>query len=208
MVLTKAQLLRAIPDLYKPALDNFIAYWGQWAIHFEINSPLRACHILAQLLHESGNLRHTEENLNYSAEGLLKTFPKYFTAEQAKEYARKPQKIASRVYANRMGNGNEASGDGWKYRGRGLIQLTGFTNVSDYNKSGWCVGNPVENPDLLSKYPECLKSAFWFWSDKGLNAYADRDDIETITKKINGGLNGYANRQFLLRRLKKEWGIK
>ena len=207
MILTKSQLLRAVPELHKPALEDFVAYWNEWAVHFEINTPLRTAHVLAQIFHESGYLKYTKENLNYSADGLLKTFPKYFTAEQAKTYARKPQMIACRVYANRMGNGNEASGDGWRYRGRGLIQLTGHNNYEDYDKSGWCVGNPVENPDLLSEYPECLKSAFWFWTDKGLNEYADKDDIDTITRKINGGMNGCANRKFLLRRFKKEFAI-
>ena len=208
MQLTKANLLRAVPELNKSALDSFVAYWNQWAIHFEINTTLRVCHALAQIFHESGNLKYTEENLNYSADGLLKTFPKYFNSETAKEYARKPQMIANRVYANRYGNGNEASGDGWKYRGHGLIQLTFKNNFADYDKSGWCEGNPVEKPDLLSKYPECLKSAMWYWSSKGLNELADRDDIDAITRKINGGMNGKANRAFLLRRLKKEWGIK
>ena len=209
MIITQAQLLRAVPELYKPRLNEFVAYWNQWAEPFEVNTPLRVCHALSQIFHESGNLRYTEENLNYSADGLLKTFPKYFkTRAEAEAYARKPEMIANRVYGGRMGNGSEASGDGWRYRGRGFIGLTGKFNYIDYTRSEFCVGDVVKNPDLVAKAPGNLKTALYFWWKNKCNQFADNDDCQGLTKRINGGLNGYANRQFLLRRFKREFGLK
>lgn len=204
MMLTRPQLLRAVPELYRPRLNEFVAYWNQWAIPFGIDTPLRTAHCLAQLFHESGNLKYCEENLNYSAKGLLSTFPNYFNEEQAAHYAHHPVMIANKVYAGRMGNGNVISGDGWKYRGRGYIQTTGKKNYEKYKDSEFCIGNPVNNPDMLLKAPDNLKSAFYFWSSNGCNELADKDDCDTITKRINGGLNGISNRKFLLRRFKKE----
>lgn len=209
MVITQALLLRAVPELYKPRLDEFVAYFNQWAEPFGVNTPMRVVHFLSQVFHESGNLRYTEENLNYSADGLLKTFPKYFkTRAEAEAYARKPEKIANRVYGGRMGNGQEASGDGWKYRGRGLIGLTGKANYKEYSDSEFCVGNVVRDPDLVAKAPGCVKTALFFWWKNGCNKWADADDADGLTKRINGGINGLANRKFLLRRFKKEFGIK
>lgn len=207
MVITQQQIRRAVPEVSNKNLDAFVAYWNQYAEAFEIKTPLRVAHALAQIIWESNYLKATEENLNYSADGLLRTWPSRFTREKAAEYARKPEKIANYVYANRMGNGNEASGDGWRYRGRGLIMCTGKEQYQRYAKSDWCIGDPVKDPELLSTYPECLKSAFWYWDEHKLNELADRDDIDAITRKINGGMNGKANRAFLLRRFKKEWGI-
>lgn len=206
-VITRAQILRSVPETDKSRIDDFVKVFNKWSERFEITTPLRVVHFLSQCLHESGNLKYVVENLNYSAEGLLKTFPKYFTREQANEYARKPQMIANRVYANRMGNGNEASGDGWKYRGRGFIQITGRLNYQDYAKSSFCVGNLMTNPEWLEASPGNLKSAMFFWWKNGCNALADRDDVDALTRRINGGLNGLANRKFMLRRLKKEFGI-
>ena len=208
MVITQSQLLRAIPETYKPRLDEFVAYWNMWAIPFGIDTRLRTVHALSQIYHESGNLRYTEENMNYSAEGLLRTFPKYFKSlEEAQSYARKPEKIANRVYGGRMGNRDESSGDGWKYRGRGLIGTTGFYNYKEYGESEFCVGDPITNPDMISKYPECLKSALFFWWKHNCNDFADKDDCRGLTQRINGGQNGYANRAFLLRRFRKEFGV-
>jgi putative chitinase len=164
-------------------------------VRFQINTPLRMAHFLAQCAHESGGFRLTTENLNYSAAGLLKTFKKYFNEETAEEYANKPVDIASLVYADRMGNGSEESQEGWLYRGRGYIQLTGREN---YQKFDLIVQeNIVANPDLVStKYP--LLSAAWFWDSRKLNLIADQgateNEIATITKKINGGMNGIAER--------------
>lgn len=169
-------------------------------IKFEINTPLRICHFLAQLFHESGRLTVTVENLNYSEQGLLKIFGKYFTPALAKEYARKPKMIASRVYANRMNNGDEASQDGWKFRGRGYIQLTGksnYTRISNDLNIDF-----ISQPELLSEPKYAALSAGWYWNGANLNVYADKDDVRTITKKINGGYNGLDDRISYLNKLK------
>lgn len=163
---------------------------------FEINTPLRMAHFLSQCAHESGNFKATEENLNYSAKGLLKIFGKYFNEEQALEYERKPEKIASRVYANRLGNGDESSKDGWKYRGRGYIQLTGKNNYLSFGKS--IEEDLIERPELVaSRYS--LLSAGWFFKKNGINEIADKGDTEevivAVTKRVNGGLNGIDSRK-------------
>lgn len=158
---------------------------------------LRLAHFFAQILHESGCLRFDMENLNYSSEALRKVFGKYFkTKEEADAYARQPEKIANRVYANRMGNRSEVSGDGWKYRGRGLIQLTGRNNYKAFAE--W-VGDPrvVDEPDLVST-EYAVHSAVFFWDKNNLNKLADKDDVVGVTKKINGGDNGLAHRRELL----------
>jgi putative chitinase len=166
------------------------------ASKFQINTPLRVAHFLAQCGHESGGFRVTSENLNYSAKGLNGIFRKYFPTEaSAAAYARQPQKIANKVYANRMANGNEASGDGFRFRGRGYIQLTGRDN---YTQFGRAIGVDIpSNPDLVaSKY--ALASAAWFWSKNGLNRLADggaTDAVVTsITRRVNGGTIGLADR--------------
>lgn len=164
---------------------------------FSINTPLRLAHFLAQVAHESGNFKFLKENLNYGAAGLRATFPKYFKDDAtAKAYERKPEKIASRVYANRMGNGDEASGDGWKYRGRGFIQLTGKVNYKAF--SDFIKEDCVANPDLVSdKYP--LTSAAWFFDKNKLWEICDKGDSEVVvlavTKRVNGGTHGLADRQ-------------
>lgn len=165
----------------------------------QINTVLRLAAFLAQVGHESGNLQYTEENLNYSASGLLKTFPKYFDSSNAQAYAKNPQKIASRTYANRMGNSNEASGEGWAYRGRGLIQLTGKQGYQRCNKSVPC----LSNPDFLKTPEGAVASAVWYWDNHQLNSYADRNAFDRTTFIINGGNNGAADR-----RAKYEWAIK
>ena len=165
---------------------------------FNINTMLRLAAFIAQVGHESGRLATTIENLNYSADGLVKTWPSRFTAATAAASARQPQKIANIVYASRMGNGNEASGDGWKYRGRGLIQVTGKSNYDAYSQaSGF---NAIGNPDALAEAVHASMSAGWFWDSKGLNAYADRSDFTSITKRINGGTNGQADRELLYKK--------
>jgi putative chitinase len=171
---------------------------------FGINTELRLAHFLAQCAHESGNFRMFTENLNYSEQGLLNIFKKYFTPAQAKQYARKPVAIGSRVYANRMGNGNEESKDGFNYRGRGCIQLTGKSNYAAFSK--FVPDNVVISPDLVStKYP--LSSAGWFWSINNINALADKDDIISVTKRINGGTNGIEDRKKYLAIYKKHFNI-
>jgi putative chitinase len=163
---------------------------------FEINTPLRLAHFLAQCGHESGGFRLVKENLNYSAKGLMGIFKKYFPTEAlAKAYERKPEKIANKVYSSRMGNGDEASGDGAKYCGRGFIQLTGKTNYQAFFKS---IGADINtDPTLVAtQYP--LASAAWFFSKNGLHKIADggaTDAVVTsITKRVNGGTIGLPDR--------------
>lgn len=164
---------------------------------FAVNTPLRLAHFLAQCGHESGGFRITQENLNYSAKGLQGIFKKYFPSEAlALDYAKKPQKIANRVYGGRMGNGNEASGDGYTFRGRGFIQLTGRDNYKAFDDA--VEDNILENPDLVAtKYP--LASAAWFWNKNKLNQLADKGNapevVTMITKRVNGGTIGLADRQ-------------
>lgn len=200
-LLTAEELLYINNGLYKIKCDEYIDALNKVLPVNNIDTPLRICHFLAQIIHESGHLKYNSENLNYSASALKSVFKKYFpTDELANQYARKPEMIANRVYANRMGNGNEASGDGWKYRGRGLIQLTGknnYTACKDEMKI-----DIVNNPDLLLVPEYALKSACWFWNKNNLNQYADKDDIMTITKRINGGTNGLEDRQANLKKAK------
>lgn len=208
MQITQAMIRRVIPNVNKERLDEAVAAFQMWCAHYGINTNERLAAFLANVMHESNNLNAMVENLNYSADGLRKTFPKYFkTPEDAAAYARKPQQIANRVYANRNGNGNEASGDGWRYRGRGLMQLTFKANYKSYGDSDLCIGNPVLNPEIIGKFPEAYKSAMWFFEKNGLNQLADKGDFETIVKRINGGTNGLANRMYLWRKFKREFGI-
>ena len=163
---------------------------------FQINTPLRLAHFLAQCGHESGGFRLTKENLNYSAKGLMGIFKKYFPTEAlAKQYERKPEKIANKVYGGRMGNGPEASGDGWKFRGRGLLQLTGKDNYRNCSKFMFQDDTLLENPDILLDAYYAIHSACWFWHKNNLNQYADSNDFVTMTKKINGGTIGLEDRK-------------
>jgi putative chitinase len=176
--------------------DSVIAQIPFIESNYKVNTLLRLSHFLAQCGHESANFRAVKENLNYSADGLNKTFKKYFpTLESAKDYARQPERIASKVYANRMGNGNEASKDGFKYLGRGFIQLTGKGNYLEFDKS--VPEDIMVNPELVAtKYP--LASAAWFWNKNGLNEIADKGAtdavVKSITKRVNGGTIGLEDR--------------
>jgi putative chitinase len=164
---------------------------------FGVTNPLRLSHFLAQCAHESGNFKFVRENLNYSADGLRKIFPKYFpTTELAAKYARQPEKIANRVYGSRMGNGDEASGDGWKFRGRGFLQTTGKFNYTDFDK--FVVDDILADPDLVaSKYP--LMSAAFFFDKNNLWDICDKghghENVLALTKRVNGGTHGLADRQ-------------
>lgn len=160
---------------------------------YEIMTPNRAAGFLAQIGHESGNLSILQENLNYSAQGLMRTWPSRFPSIQvANRYHRNPQLIANKVYSSRMGNGNEASGEGWLYRGRGLKQLTGKDN---YRRCSAALQvDLVSSPDLLLVPVYAAQSAAWFWHANGLNAIADGGSIEAMTRRINGGLIGIADR--------------
>lgn len=158
---------------------------------------------LAQCGHESSEFNVLRENFNYSAEGLLKIFPKYFTPAITAQYARQPQKIANKVYANRMGNGNEESGDGFKYRGVGLIQLTGKDNLSRCSMDMFSDLRLIDDPEILLDKSYAVQAACWFWNKNNLNSYADKMDITGLTKKINGGTIGLQERINLLAKIKK-----
>jgi len=163
---------------------------------FSIDSPLRLAHFLSQCAHESGNFKAVTENLNYGAAGLRSIFGKYFKDDaSAKAFERKPEKIANKVYASRMGNGDEASGDGWKFRGRGYIQLTGKDNYSQFDKV--VEDDIIANPDLIAtKYP--LMSAAFFFEKNNLwkvcDGGADKEDVIAVTKRVNGGTHGLEDR--------------
>ena len=161
----------------------------------------RIAAFIAQCGHESAGFTVTKENLNYSAKALQSVFKKYFpTTELAEKYARKPEMIANRVYANRMGNGDEQSGDGWRYCGRGFIQLTGKANYYEL-ASGLNDMQYYINPELLEQLPHALVGALWFWDKHKLNNYADDGDLKGMTKIINGGYNGLDDRLELYERL-------
>ena len=160
---------------------------------YEIHTPERVAAFVAQCAHESGGFKFLKENLNYKAESLTKTFSKYFkTLDEAKAYEKRPEKIANKVYANRMGNGDEASGDGFRYLGRGLIQLTGKNN---YTLFAAAIDTPLEEiPEYLQTFEGAVQSACWFWEQNNLNQWADKKDILTLTKRINGGTIGLEDR--------------
>jgi putative chitinase len=175
--------------------DNVLTQIPDCAGNFSIDSPIRLAHFIAQCSHESLSFKCTEENLNYSSASLKKVFGKYFRDVDPDKYARKPEMIASRVYANRMGNGTEASKEGYRYRGRGYIQLTGKLNYMEFNKS--LSADIITNPDLVAT-EYALLSAAWYWNSRSLNEIADKgsDDsvVTRITKIINGGTNGLEDR--------------
>lgn len=181
---TKPQVLAQYVD----PLNDVMQYYDMF-----LNSH-RAAGFLAQIAHESGGFNFVKENLNYSAKGLMTTFKKYFPNEElAKQYERKPEKIANRVYANRMGNGSEDSGDGYKFCGRGLIQLTGKNN---YTKFAVDLGISIDETVAYLETPNgAVSSAGWFWDNNNLNQYCDSGDFVTLTKRINGGTIGLADRQ-------------
>jgi putative chitinase len=175
--------------------DAVIAQIPDTAAKFNITTPLRLAHFLAQCGHESGGFKAVSENLNYSADGLKKIFPKYFPGNLNESYARQPEKIASRVYASRMGNGNEASKEGFKFRGRGYIQLTGKSNYTAFAK--FIGEDTVANPDLVAtKYP--LASAAFFFNSNKLWTICDQGTtdavVTSVTKRVNGGTIGLADR--------------
>jgi putative chitinase len=191
-MLTKEKLLEIFPAAINSPmnLDEIVAGINTAS---SLNTVPRLAGFLAQAAHESAQFKVVKENLNYSAEGLRRVFPKYFsTAALATEYARQPVKIANRVYANRMGNGNEASGDGFKFRGRGFFQVTGKSN---YTLCGKELGvDLLTTPESLERTKAALASALWFWNSKNLNKYADANDIRGMTKAINGGYHGLDER--------------
>jgi len=192
MQITQEQLGACIGN--NPYLDQWTDALNKILPDYGIDTPQRVAAFVAQAAHESGNFTALHENLNYRAVTLRKVFPKYFpTDEMATQYAQQPEKIANRVYANRMGNGPEESGDGFRYCGRGLIQLTGQQNYQNFADS---IETPLEQiPDFLQTFEGAVQSACWFWENNNLNQYADTDDILTMTKRINGGTIGLEDRK-------------
>jgi len=187
----KEQLKEMIPK--NPYVDQWFHAISEILPEYGIDTPQRVAAFLAQCAHESGNFVFLKENLNYKAASLRKVFPKYFPDDAtAAAYANKPEKIANRVYANRMGNGDEASGDGWRYCGRGLIQLTGKDNYTFFAAS---LEIPVEEAaEYLQTFEGAVQSACFFWEQNNLNQWADKGDILTLTKRINGGTIGLEDR--------------
>lgn len=176
------KLKKLFPNAVKGLLDVLISELSK-----ETWSDENKIHFLAQCAHESSDFRFIKENLNYSVQGLRKTFPKYFFGRDPVLYANRPEKIANLVYANRLGNGDEKSGDGWKYRGRGIIQLTGKEN---YTKCMTALG--IQDPNYFETNEGAVKSAIWFWKSRYLTK---ETNIVTITKRVNGGTNGLEARK-------------
>lgn len=170
-------------------LEIFKKYFAQYMI----NTTNRRAGFLAQCAHESGNFTIFKENLNYSREGLLKVFPKYFNESNVGKYAKHPEMIANRVYANRMGNGLEESGEGWEFKGRGAIQLTGKSMYLDFaTYKGMKLDEVISYLETLEG---SIESALWFWKIRNLNKYCDTNDIVGMTRVINGGTNGLDDRK-------------
>ena len=191
-ILTKEQLAQLIPG--NPYLDYWYHALEQALPDYDINTPRRVAAFIAQCAHESGGFKFLKENLNYRAESLMRVWPRYFPdLATAQRYAGKQEMIANRAYANRMGNGPEESGDGWKFCGRGLIQLTGRNNYQAFADS---IETNIEDiPAFLATFEGAVQSACWFWENNNLNQWADAGDIVTLTKRINGGTLGLADRQ-------------
>jgi putative chitinase len=204
--LTRDNLAAVMPRATPSNLDRYAAPLTEACAEYGIDTPIRLAAFLAQIAHESGSLSRVVENLNYSADGLRKTWPSRFDSASAEYCARNPERIANIVYASRMGNGDEESGDGWAYRGRGIIQITGRATYAACGAALGLdlVGNPLQ---LEAPVPAC-RSAGWFWSIfKNLNGLADAGDFEKITRRINGGLNGYPDRLAYYERAKAALGV-
>ena len=194
-MITLELLQKVCPKTKKEVLETYVAPINKVAKAYGIlDNHKRVAAFLAQIAHESGGFNFTKENLNYNAKALQSVFKKYYPTEKdAIVHERKPEQIANRVYASRMGNGDEKSGDGWTYRGRGLIQLTGKENYTKFSES---IKKPLkEAVDYLETAEGAVESAAWFWNKNKLNELCDKDDFTTLTKRINGGTNGLEDRK-------------
>ena len=191
-ILSKEQLAQLIPG--NPYLEHWHHAMELCLPDYDINTPQRVAMFIAQCAHESGGFKFLKENLNYRAASLMKVWPRYFpTQEIANQYANKQEMIANRAYGGRMGNGPEESGDGWRFCGRGLIQLTGRNNYQAFADSIETDINEI--PAYLQTFEGAVQSACWFWETNKLNQWADQGDVLTVTKRINGGTLGLADRQ-------------
>ena len=176
-----------------PYADHWYEALNKLLPDYEINTPQRIASFLAQCGHESANFTALQENLNYKAESLSRVWPSKFPADVAAQYAHNPEAIANRAYASRMGNGDESSGDGWRYCGRGLIQLTGKSNYQAFADS--LEMNVEDVPAYLATFEGAAQSACWFWESNNLNKFADAGDVKGMTKVINGGYLGLEDRE-------------
>jgi putative chitinase len=190
MTITQQQLAQILPG--NPYIEHWCNALNKILPDYDITTPRRVASFLAQCAHESAGFTALHENLNYKAESLCRVWPRYFNASNANDYAHQPEKIANRAYAGRMGNGDEASGDGWSYCGRGLIQLTGKNNYQAFADS--IETDLSEIPAYLQTFEGAIQSACWFWENNNLNACADAGDIVKMTKVINGGTLGLDDR--------------
>lgn len=217
-MITENILRKSMPGITDKNIQKYLPELSDSLPKYEINTPLRIAHFLAQVGHESSNFAYYRENLNYSSERLEIVFRKRFdinhdgvlSAEEKKKIkaiARNQKATANFVYANMIGNGDEASGDGFKFIGRGVIQITGRDNYK--SASDFIFGDErlLEKPELLELPKHGIEAACWFWTTRNLNVYADKDDLSTITRKINGGINGIEDRRQRLLRTKKAFGI-
>lgn len=194
-MITQQILEQVCPKTKKEVLAKYVDAINEIGKHYDMFANTnRIAGFIAQIAHESGGFNFVKENLNYSKEGLRKVFPKYFPDDAtAEKYARQPEKIANRIYANRMGNGDEASGDGFKFCGRGLIQLTGKENYTNFAKA---MDMTLDEAVKHLETPEgAVASAGWFWNSRKLNEFCDKGDFVTLTKRINGGTIGLEDRQ-------------
>ena len=191
MEIRQDQLAQILPG------NAYIEHWtdalNKILPDYDITTPQRVAAFLAQTAHESGGYTALHENLNYTAQSLCRVWPSHFTADIADQYAHNPERIANRAYAGRMGNGDEASGDGWNFCGRGLLQVTGRVNYQAFADSVQM--NIADVPAFLQTFEGAVQSACWFWENNNLNQYADSGDFVTMTKKINGGTLGLDDRQ-------------
>lgn len=192
-MITRDQLIAIMPQSGDRA-GAFLDPLNSAMEEFCIDTPARQSAFLAQAAHESAQLRALRENLNYSADRLIEIFRRRFTLADAAAYARQPARIANRVYAQRMGNGDEASGDGWRFRGRGIFQVSGRAGYAECSRALYNDEILIEHPELLEQPDGACRSAGWFWQARELNQWADSGDFKTLTLRINGGLNGWAER--------------
>lgn len=211
--LSKSQFASSFPELKSYRIDELYPVVINTLTKYEINTPNRIACFLATCAHESNNFNVFVENLNYSADLLLKVFPKYFNSASAKHYAFNPQAIANKVYAGRMGNRNEASGDGWKYRGSGAIQITGAANMAPYALK---IGKTIEETaELIRTLPYAIDSAGFYWFTSNLNKYADVNQFVQIQGVVNTGsaavpeskINGIVDRKNKYSKVRKAMGI-
>lgn len=199
-MLTTKIFKQAFPNCKSP--DEWVEIFNQLLPVFNVTESTVAC-FLAQCAHESGQFNILEENLNYSSKALLSVFPKYFNEEQAVKFQRKPEVIGSIVYANRMGNGDVKSAEGYKFRGRGIIQLTGKDNYRKFSLFAFEDERLLEDPSIVTQKKFAALSAFWFWKTNSLNAVYEKGGLLAVTKRINGGTNGLEDRKKYYEKLKE-----